>query len=408
MKKLQVRFTESPTEYRPVGTLVLDGRQVFFEYDPGFLATGWSLSPFRLPFQPGLFRHADLAFGPMPGLFDDSLPDGWGRLLMDRHLRTLGRSPAEVDPLERLAWLGTRTMGALTYHPPAKRVEGDDDGFDLAELARKSQDVLDGTTVEVLPRLLRAGGSPGGARPKVLVALDPSTGRILSGEDVVPDGFEPWIVKFAARGDAADAGPVELAYARMAAAAGIDLPPTRLFDAGPAGRFFGARRFDRNGNHRFHVHTFGNLVQADFRIPSMDYLDLMKATRVLTGNQQDVARAFRQMVFNVMAHNRDDHVKNFAFRLDITTGRWCLSPAYDLVFADGPGGEHTMTVAGEGRNPRREHLMEVARQAGLATRVARDVLEAVATAVAQWDRLADEAGVSRAKRAEIAGSLPSA
>ena len=404
MKKLQVRFAQSAVESRPVGTLVLDGRQVFFEYDPAFLAAGWSLSPFRLPFQPGLFRHADLAFGPLPGLFDDSLPDGWGRLLMDRHLRTLGRAPAAVDPLERLAWLGTRTMGALTYHPPADRVE-DDHGFDLAELARQSQEVLDGTATEVLPRLLRAGGSPGGARPKVLVAFQPATGRVLSGEDVVPEGFEPWIVKFAARADAADAGPVELAYARMAAAAGVALPPTRIFDAGAAGRFFGAKRFDRDGNRRYHIHTFGNLIQADFRVPSMDYLDLLKVTRVLTRIQQDVARAFRQMVFNVLAHNRDDHVKNFAFRLDDTTGQWSLSPAYDLVFADGPGGEHTMTVAGEGRNPGPEQLLEVARQAGLAAGASRDVLGEVAAAVAQWDRFADEAGVSRAKRVEIAGTL---
>lgn len=405
MKKLQVRFTQGPGSERPVGTLVLDNRQVFFEYDPGFLATGRSLSPFRLPFQPGLFRHADRAFGPLPGLFDDSLPDGWGRLLMDRHFRALGRAPGEVDPLERLAWLGTRTMGALTYHP-ATRLDPADEGFDLAELARQSQDVLEGTATEVLPRLLRAGGSPGGARPKVLVALEPSSDRLLSGEDDVPDGFEPWMVKFAARGEARDAGPVERAYSCMAATAGIEVPPSRLFDAGAAGRFFGAKRFDRDGNRRMHVHTFGNLVQADFRVPAMDYLDLMKVTRALTRNQQEVARAFRRMAFNVLAHNRDDHVKNVSFGLDFATGEWALSPAYDLVFADGPGGEHSMTVAGEGRSPRREHLLRVAREALLPEPAARGVLDEVAAAVANWRRFADDAGVSTDRRDEIAGRLP--
>ncbi|MEK7744196.1 MAG: HipA N-terminal domain-containing protein, partial [Elusimicrobiota bacterium] len=145
--------------------------RTYFEYAPEFLATGLNLSPFRLPFEGGLFEHADHAFGPLPGLFDDSLPDGWGLLLMDRHFRSLGLDPGGVGPLERLSWLGTRTMGALTYHPPSERPAVDAGIFDLHALARQSQEILAGDAVEVLPRLLRAGGSPGGARPKVLVGV---------------------------------------------------------------------------------------------------------------------------------------------------------------------------------------------------------------------------------------------
>jgi len=414
MKKLEVRFTRAPGDLLHVGTLAEDRGRAYFEYAPEFLATGLNLSPFRLPFEAGLFEHADRDFGPLPGLFDDSLPDGWGLLLMDRHFRALGLNPSEISPLDRLSWLGTRTMGALTYHPPADRENIDAGVFDLHDLARQSRELLAGDAVDVLPQLLLAGGSPGGARPKVLVGFNPGTGGVISGEDDLPEGFEHWIVKFAAKADASDAGAVEYAYALMAVAAGIDMPPTRLFETSDGDRFFGVKRFDRNGNRRYHVHTFGNLIQSNFRIPSADYADLLKATSLLTRNHQDVLRAFRRMVFNVLAHNRDDHVKNFAFILDDATGLaagsppggdWALTPAYDLLCTHGPGGEHTMTLAGEGRNPGRSHALGLAEQADVSKREAAAIIDQVQAAVARWSDYATQAGVSRA-RADIQSAMP--
>ncbi len=304
MKKLEVRFTRGPGDSPNVGMLAEDRGRVYFEYAPEFLNTGLNLSPFRLPFAAGMFEHTDRDFGPLPGVFDDSLPDGWGLLLMDRHFRSRGLNVAEVSPLDRLSWLGTRTMGALTYHPPADREDAGSSVFDLHDLARQSREILAGAAVEVLPQLLLAGGSPGGARPKVLIGLNPATGNIVSGEDDLPNSFEHWIVKFADKTDTPDAGAIEFAYALMAAVAGIDMPPTRLFETAKGGRFFGVKRFDREGNRRCQVHTFGNLIQSNFRIPSADYADLLKATSLLTRNHQDVLRAFRRMVFNVLAHNR--------------------------------------------------------------------------------------------------------
>ena len=406
MKKLTVRFTRSPGESRRVGTLAEERGRVYFEYAPEFLATGLNLSPFRLPFEGGLFEHTDRDFGPLPGLFDDSLPDGWGLLLMDRCFRSRGLNPAEVSPLDRLSWLGTRTMGALTYHPPSERENVDASVFDLHDLARQSQKVLAGVAVDVLPQLLRAGGSPGGARPKVLVGFNPGTGYIVSGEDDLPAGFEHWIVKFAASTELSDAGAIEYAYALMAGAAGIDMPPTRLFETAEGDRFFGAKRFDRDGNQRSHVHTFGNLIQSNFRIPSADYADLLKATSLLTRNHQDVLRAFRRMVFNVLAHNRDDHVKNFAFIMDNATGDWTLSPAYDLLYTPGPGGEHTMTLGGEGRNPGRPHLLRLAEQAEVPKQEATAIIEAVQAAVVRWQDFATQAGISKINIGDIAASLP--
>jgi serine/threonine-protein kinase HipA len=169
-----------------------------------------------------------------------------------------------------------------------------------------------------------------------------------------------------------------------------------LFETAEGDRFFGVKRFDRDGNRRFHVHTFGNLIQANFRIPSSDYGDLLKAASILTRNQRDVLRAFRRMVFNVLAHNRDDHVKNFAFILDDATGDWSITPAYDLSFTAGPGGEHSMTLAGEGRNPGREHILRLAEQAGVSTREANAVIETVQICVDRWSEFAAQAGVSGA------------
>ncbi len=403
MKKLAVRFTRRPGEVLAVGTLAEERGRVYFEYEPEFLEMGLSLSPFRLPFTSGLFEHAALDFGPLPGLFDDSLPDGWGLLLMDRHFRSLNRGLAEIGPLERLSWLGARTMGALTYHPPLERTDVDASIFDLHGLARHSQDILAGAAVDVLPQLLRAGGSPGGARPKVLVGVKDDL--LLSGEDDLPEEFEHWIVKFAAKKERVDAGPLEYAYALMAAAAGIDMPATRIFKTDEGGRFFGVKRFDRDGNRRFHVHTFGNLIQSNFRVPSADYADLLKAASVLTRNHQDVLRALRRMVFNVAAHNRDDHVKNFSFILNDASGDWTLSPAYDLVHACGPGGEHSMTLAGEGKHPRRAHILRLAEQAGVARSQTAAIIDDVRAAVDRWKDLADSAGVSKARSREVEASF---
>jgi len=375
-----------------VGTLAESEHRVYFEYAAGFLEDPLWLSPFKLPPEPGLHEHRDLAFGPLFGLFDDSLPDGWGLLLMDRHFRRQRVAFDTLSPLDRLAYLGTHTMGALTYHPPSEPDVQDRSILDLHEMAREAYMVLEGKGDDVLPQLLRAGGSPGGARPKVLVGV--CGDHMVSGEGQFPEGHRGWIVKFPAREDALEDGRIEYAYSEMARAAGIDMPKTRLFETSQGDAFFGVERFDRDGNARCHVHTFGNLIHANFRVPGCDYEMLLRVTRVLTKRQADVVAAYRLMVFNILAHNRDDHVKNFAFLLP-PDGEWRLSPAYDLTFAAGPGGEHTMTVAGEGRKPGVPHILHVAEGAGISKKQAEGVVDEVKAAVADWPRFSAAAGVSR-------------
>ncbi|MEA2067796.1 MAG: type II toxin-antitoxin system HipA family toxin [Verrucomicrobiota bacterium] len=402
MKKLSVHLSNHPGQDRPVGVLAESNRKIYFEYDIEFLKAPLWLSPFKLPPEPGLQEHRDLSFGPLFGLFDDSLPDGWGRLLMDRHFRQLGLPPETLSPLDRLAYMGTRGMGALSYHPPAPSIDRQADALDLHPLAQEAYRVLEGSAADVLPELLIAGGSPGGARPKVLVGV--CGDKMISGADLLPAGYRAWIVKFHSKHDATEDGRIEYAYSKMAQAAGLDMPPTRLFTTPEGEAFFGVERFDRQDNQRIHTHTFGNLIHSNFRIPGCDYEQLIKTTRVLTKNQADVVAVFRQMVFNILAHNRDDHVKNFAFLLN-SQNEWRLTPAYDLTFTHGPGGEHTMTVAGEGRSPQNKHIMQIADGAGISPGLAREIIAQATHALSDWESFADEAGLSKGTTRRIAKAL---
>lgn len=401
MSSLSVRLQFGPDRVHEVGTVALQQRRCYFEFAPSFLALGIQISPFKLPAQSGLIEHRDHDFGPLPGVFDDSMPDGWGRLLFDRYLRQQGITPASTSPLQRLAWLGTRTMGALTYHPCADRAGAVP--LPLEQLAKEVDRVLTGDALTLLPELLRAGGSPGGARPKLLLGLQGDT--LLTGEDELPEGFSHWLVKVPTLADGLDAGRVEFAYAQMAVVAGLDLPAVRILEADAHHACFAVQRFDRQaGSQRLHMHSFANLLHADFRIPSLDYADLLKVTLLITRNQQDVLRAYRRVLFNVAAHNRDDHGKNFAFLMNCA-GVWSFSPAFDLSPSFGPGGEHSMSVMGEGRNPTREHLLALAGKAGIRTVQALDMLDEVNQAIARWPEFADNAGLPRRRGLQVAELL---
>lgn len=386
MRRLEVRLTWGPDREVLVGELAEQDRRVFLEYAPDFLGGGLQISPWKLPLVPGLVEHRDRGFGPLPGVFGDSLPDGWGLLLMDRHLRRTGRDPRTVSPLERLAYLGRTTMGALTYHPPSRGV-GIPESIDLHGLAEEVRHILAGPSHEILPVLRRAGGSPGGARPKVLVGV--SGREVISGEEEIPSGYEHWMVKFPGTGDPPEIARVELAYARMAREAGLHLPEVRGFPGGEDEVFFGVRRFDRpGGGRRLHAHTLGGLIHSDFRIPGCDYDHLFRVCSGLTREHEDLVRCFRRMVFNLTACNQDDHVKNFAFLME-EDGRWQLSPAYDLTHSPSPSSEHQMTVDGVGHRPEREDCLRLATRHGLRPAQCEAIVEEVHEALRHWGEHAE-------------------
>ena len=383
----------------PVGRLAWQDRRILFEYAPAFIERGLQISPFHLPLQAGVIYGDPAIFDGLMGVFNDSLPDGWGLLLLDRKLAQMGLLPGALTPIDRLAYVGGAGTGALRYRPEHERAPGVV-SIDLDALAEDARSVLEGESLEVLDTLIALGGSSGGARPKIVAACSADRTRLVTGDGRLRRGYSHWLIKFRSSTDPPDVGAIEHAYAEMARAAGIDMAPTHLFPAKSGAGYFGTERFDRRGNARVHVHSVCGLLKADFRIPSIGYVSLLKATRVLTRNQLEVDRMFRRMVFNVFARNRDDHTKNHAFILE-EDGTWHSSPAFDLTFSAGSGGEHALDVAGEGRAPGIEHIEEVARLSGVHADVARECVEQVRHAVDRWPIHAAASGVSAASAADI-------
>lgn len=384
---------------RKVGRLAVQGRRILFEYDPAFLATGLQISPFQLPTRSGVMIEDTQIFDGLFGVFNDSLPDGWGRLLLDRAVERLGIARQDLTPLDRLAHVGLHGMGALSYEPDLSASDDVPVVLALDAIARDAATVLKGEQGPIIEQLLKLNGASAGARPKIVAQVSADRRRIVHGPAALADGYAHWMIKFPSTNDEANIGAVEYAYSLMARAAGVAMPDTHLFTA-KKNRYFGIKRFDRDGNRRIHMHSLSGLLHADHRTASLDYDGFLKATQILTKDVTEVERAFRLACFNVLARNRDDHAKNISFLLDDATGHWTLAPAYDLTFSSGPGGEQSMTVMGEGRSPGPEQLRALARKHDLKN--AEAILDEVMGAVAQWHHHADGAGLTK-KAAKLIG-----
>ena len=394
-------FFDGRTRHK-VGRLAVQNRRILFEYDPQFITMGLPLSPFRLPLRSGVVAGDAHVFDGLFGVFNDSLPDGWGRLLLDRAVEKLGVARQQLTPLDRLAHVGVNGMGALSYEPDLSKGRRELVVLKLEKIAREAAAVFDGEQGPVIEELLRLNGGSAGARPKVLVQVRAGKQQIIHGPNQLPQGYAHWMVKFPAPQDDATTGAIEYAYSLMARAAGLVMPETHLFGAKKK-RYFGIKRFDRDGDRRIHMHSLSGLLHADHRAPTMDYDGLLTATQVLTKDVTEVERAFRLACFNVLTKNRDDHAKNVSFLLDDATVRWTLAPAYDLTFSSGPGGEQSMLVMGEGRAPGVEHLQALAKKHGLKKREA--ILDEVRAAIAHWPKHADAAGLSKRSAKLIADQI---
>ena len=389
------------SEKIPVGRLAVNNGVVYFEYAPSFIETGIELSPFRLPLERGLKTFNPMTFDGLPGLFYDSLPDGWGRLLADRMLISQGIVPAELSELDRLCMVGKCGMGALIYEP-AYEDRAPDNNIDLDALAADSEAVLSGASDEVLDELIRLNGSSHGARPKAMIGVNQDKTHTIAGAvSQLPDGFEHWLVKFPNQYDGADAGAIEYAYSIMAKEAGVHMPETHLFPSKRGAGFFAVKRFDRIAPNpskgepvrRVHMHTAAAMLHSNFRIPALDYENLLALCKALTRDLREVEKLFRIAVFNVLAHNRDDHGKNVAFTMN-ASGEWFSAPAYDLTFSSGPGGWQSTTVLGEGRNPGIAQLRELGKKAELKSAKIKEIIDKTQEAISRWPELAGTYGVS--------------
>ena len=360
-----------------VGTLFSSGRDTAFEYDADFKASGLNPSPFRLPVKNGMAVY-DFSGGMETfGMFEDSLPDGWGRRLVDAAFRKEeGRIPTVM---ERLAMVGGGGMGALVYEPADERSAAETT-WDFDALVKSAVEFDEGRAEDVLSSVRAAGGSSGGARPKAFIGYNPENGEVCPERDELPPGFEHWLVKFNTRRDGADAGRREFQYYEMAVAAGAVMAPCRIIET-PSGAFFATKRFDRTSDGgRLHFASAAGLLHADFRVPGDEYAVLFKLTDALTRDYSAKCEMFRRAALNVLAHNRDDHLKNFGFLMN-ADGRWSLAPFYDFTYSDGPNGWQTLSVAGEGANPGERDLLRLAEAADIRAADAAAVLEQVKTAV---------------------------
>ena len=418
---------------RRIGAVSLDeGAEIAaFEYAPEFAASRIEVAPLAMPLAPRIYAFPQLpkpAFQGLPGLLADSLPDRFGHALIDAWLASQGRRPESFNAIERLCFVGARGMGALEYAPAVRagldrsaklRVEG------LVRLASEvltarrdlagSFDVARRHTA--LTEILRVGTSAGGARAKAVIAWNPATDEVRSGQVTAPPGFTYWLLKFdgvSGNRDKELEDPrgytvVEYAYSRMAAAAGITMMDCRLLEEGGR-RHFMTRRYDRDANGgKVHAQSLGALAHLDYNAAGAhSYEQCFDAIKRLGLPMSDREQQFRRMAFNVVARNQDDHVKNIAFLMD-KAGRWSLAPAFDVTYAYNPSGawtaRHQMTINGRREAITRADLRAVAAVAGLKRGRADALLDEVCGAVARWPELAREVDLPAAMRGAIQAAL---
>ena len=343
-KMNSIKQIEVICDGRLVGRLALtkDGLCAF-EYSSGWIRSGFSVSPFELPLQGGVFVAKPRPFEGGFGVFDDCLPDGWGLLVLDRYLQQKGINPRALTLLDRLALVGSAGRGALEFCPD-KSVVAKQDYVDFEKLALEADRILhsDGYAGEGIEEFQYRGGSPGGARPKIFTRYE----------------GEEWLVKFRAKNDPKRIGIDEYNYSVLAKKCGIEMPETRLFED----KYFGVKRFDRTSKGKLHVVSMAGLVGADYRLPSIDYMHIFQVCAMLTHSMAELWKVYRLMVFNYLIGNKDDHAKNFAFIY--RDGDWHFAPAYDLLPGDGINGFRTTSI-NDKIEPMKEDVFAVAVKVGL-------------------------------------------
>jgi len=390
VKKIIVSVQFSGKEIE-VGEMIGD-RDIYFKYYTDFLDLGLEISPFKLPLNNQLHKAEQNPFDGLFGVFNDSLPDGWGRLLLDRKLLAEGILPTEISPLDRLAYVGGNGMGALIYRPEKELFDTKKYILELDTIAKEVGEVYEGTSVEIIEELYNLGGSSGGARPKIFVGYDKSTEQLTHGENQLPKNFEHWMIKFPSATDLPDIAQIEYAYYKMAIAAGIEMTDCKLFAGASDKKYFGTKRFDREGMNRKHMHSACGLLHDNFRRSIMDYGHLMDGAFQLEKDVEAYEKVLRLAAFNIYSHNRDDHSKNFSFLMD-DKGNWKLAPAYDLTFSSSSHGMHSTTVAGEGALPGEKQLTELAHDFSIKN--SKEMIQEVKSVCSNWMLYANEAHVSK-------------
>ena len=397
IKKIIVSIQFNVTEIE-VGELISEGRDIYFKFYTDFIAKGLEISPLKLKLNNEIQKADTKPFDGLFGVFADSLPDGWGALLLDRSLTAKGIDTSKITMLDRLAFVGSNGAGALKYKPAIHDEKQIQFEFDLDNIAKAANQMLAGTDLEILDELYVLGGSSGGARPKILVGYNKQTKHIIGSDNELPIGYEHWLIKFPSSMDRPDIANIEYAYYKMALDAGIEMSESKLFKGKSGKSYFGTKRFDRMGNKRLHMHSAAGMMHDNFRLSNLDYGNIMDCAFRLERDVRAYEKILRLATFNVFAHNRDDHSKNIGFLMD-ENGQWKVTPAYDLTFSSSGHGMHSTMVNGESANPTKEHLMGLAHYFNIKN--ASQIIEHVQSVIYNWKAYAKQCNVSADSRNKI-------
>ena len=409
-----------------IGTVAFDDENGLgsFEYDRDFQRSGIEVSPIVMPLSPRVFQFGNLAresFHGLPGLLADSLPDKFGNAVIDAWLRKNGRSPESFNPVERLCYTGQRGMGALEYVPARGPQATEAESIDLDSLVQLASEILqarEGLHIKAgenaMKEIIRVGTSAGGARAKAVIAWNEKTGDIRSGQIRAGDGYGYWLIKFdgvSKNGDRDGEDShqhtrIEYAYSLMAQNAGIQMSECRIIKDGNRHHFI-TRRFDRDleTGAKIHMQSLGAIAHFDFNQPGTNsYEDAATVMRKLSLARPDFLQLFRRMVFNVMASNNDDHVKNISFLMN-KSGKWRLAPAYDLTYAYNPDGmwtgSHQMRINGKQKGITADDLFSTANSMGLRKSEAQEAIDAVRASLENWYLFADQAEMNSSEKQRV-------
>jgi len=397
VKKIIVSIQFGKNEIE-LGELVSEGRDIYFKYYTDFINKGIEISPLKLKLNTIINKADTIPFDGLFGVFADSLPDGWGKLLLDRALTAKGIDISNMTMLDRLAFVGSKGMGALIYKPEIEDGMHKQFEFELDNIAKATHQIISGTSIEILDELYILGGSSGGARPKILVGYNPKTQHIIGTEKDLPSNYEHWIIKFPSSSDSTDIANIEYAYYKMAIDAGIEMSECKLFKGKSGQVYFGTKRFDRIGNNRLHMHSAAGIMHDNFRLSNLDYGHIMDCAFTLERDVSVYEKILRLAAFNIFAHNRDDHSKNFSFLMD-ENGKWKVAPAYDLTFSSSGHGMHSTMVSGESANPTKKHLIELANYFKIKN--ASKIIDQVQTVIYNWKDYAKQCKVSNDSKNRI-------
>ncbi len=393
--KLNVMRELSNGEIVQVGTLAQNKQHVYFQYDNNYLNSHQNISPFKLRFTNELQLAAKSPHNNLHGVFADSLPDGWGLLLQDREFKKKGLQLNQITAMDRLSLVGNTGMGALSYQPANNKQSEANANFDLAAIGLEAQAVFNGQTDEVMQALVTAGSS-GGARPKAQLYFagnDFSTCRTHPAT-----GDDAWLVKFTSASLPLkhEEGLCEAVYLTMAKRAKIEVADWHLIPApkeSGASHWLALKRFDRQQTAdgklaKIHMHSASGLLDADFRMPSLDYQELIKASSVLCQSPKAGKIQFARAIFNLLTCNQDDHAKNWAF-LQTNNGNWNPAPFYDITYSPTTFNEHSTAYIGYGKQPPLNIIQQLATDASFASwQEAKEVIESVADAISQFASIA--------------------